>query len=200
MSSKTRELSAALAHRQEVALEHEQELKLIHDSATQAGTRGQAILKNAVERMHMRSIEEHAKAALAANDTKVTHHAVLSSDTTALIGILQLYTPNNITVSQAHYAYAAYGVLSDHCALLYQSESRSSLGAVKDRTSEADATTADSVMMLRQLHADGELNIQQAAMKALPECLTSTLAMQVTLNIFLMRYHNDHVYQCIYAE
>jgi hypothetical protein len=73
VSSKTRELTAALAHRQEIALENQEELKLIHDSATRAGTRGQAIPKNAVERMHMRSIEEHAKAALAANEIQVSH-------------------------------------------------------------------------------------------------------------------------------
>jgi hypothetical protein len=124
-NSKTRELSVALAHRQEAALESEQELKLIHDSATQAGTRGQAILKNAVGSFN-------------------------------------------------------------HSALLQQSESGSSMGAVHDCASEADATTVDNLMMLRQLHADGELDLQQAAIKALPKCLTSTLAMQVILVVLLM--------------
>jgi hypothetical protein len=185
--SKTRELSVALAHRQEAALESEQELQLIHDSATQAGTRGQAILKNAVERMHMRSIENHAKAALAANDMQVMLILLFVFQTLQLQLLLCNFT-HLITSRFCRHTLMlhAYGGSFNHSALLQQSESGSSMGAVHDCASEADATTVDNLMMLRQLHADGELDLQQAAIKALPKCLTSTLAMQVILVVLLM--------------
>jgi hypothetical protein len=65
-------------------------------------------------------------------------------------------------------------------ALHLQYESGSSSRHLKDQMTDKGETASDDVVVLRTLHAKGELNVQQVNMKALPKCLTSTLAIQAS--------------------